>query len=321
MTPSSSPARLLPRLGPFVLVAVLLLADFATKQWAATHLASAVHPVVVQKSDGPTLRVALEKRGWTKKDIDEAVQTGQTDRYVALHGLDPARPIANTDLGLDLVVLSGTGLNAPRRWRPLADDVGATFTDVLAASWRVSAADVPKLLQNAWRLESRVPDVNMPLVDNEIVAIRDHSIRFFEGFSLVYAENFGAAWSFLATAPPIVRRALFVTISTVASLAMAWLLWRRRMGSVLSTWALAVILSGAAGNLIDRAFFGGGVVDFLLNYVVFDDTSFWGRTFGPGLHAWPVYNVADIAISVGVILVALDSLRQPKDGPAPAGDA
>lgn len=312
MTHADTTARTLPRFGPFVLALVLVLADFATKQWAASTLASPVHPVVVQKADGPTLSAALEKRGWSRKDVQEAVQAGQVGRYVATHGLDAAKVLTSTDMNLDLVILSGTGLNPPRRWRAMPDDLGQPLADALASAWKVNAADVPALLQKTWRLESRVPDINMPLVDNEIVAVRDHSLRLFEGLSFVYAENFGAAWSFLATAPPLVRRLLFGAISTIASIAMGWILWKRRMGTVGATWGLAIVLSGAAGNLLDRVFIGGGVVDFILNYVVFDPSSFWGKTFGPGLHAWPVYNVADIAISAGVILIALDSLRQPK---------
>jgi len=78
------------------------------------------------------------------------------------------------------------------------------------------------------------------------------------------------------------------------------------------TWiavALGGILGGAAGNLVCRLRYGE-VVDFLhLHYRGFD---------------WPMFNVADSAISVGVVLVLLHSLRAPGEAPAderPASEA
>ena len=319
MTRADSPQKLLPRTGAFVLVLIVLILDLGSKQWAATTLASTVHPLVLQKADGATVQAALQARGWSAVEIGDAVRGGQVSHYVPVHGLDAKQTLQAADLGLDLVVLSGTGLLAPRRWRPLPQDLGQPLDEALAAAWRVDAAEVPGLLQHAWRAEGRVVDATTPLAADTIVAVRDHTIRIAEGFSLVYAENFGAAWSFLATSPPIVRFLLFVTISTVASLVMGWVLWKRKMTTPLSTWALAAIMGGAVGNLVDRIHYRA-VVDFIFNYVVFDETSFWGKTFGPGLHGWPVWNIADAGITVGVILIALDSLRQPK-APPPAPQA
>jgi signal peptidase II len=76
-------------------------------------------------------------------------------------------------------------------------------------------------------------------------------------------------------------------------------------------WAVAAILGGALGNLVDRLHYSV-VIDFIYMYVVID-----GKT-----HGWPVYNVADIGISVGVVLIALDSLRgQPAKNSPPASSA
>lgn len=304
-------SKLLPRTGPFVLVLVVLVLDLWSKQWAATTLASPVHPIVLKQSDGATIQAALQGKGWSAEQITSAVQMGKIARYQPVHGLDAKHVLTATDMGLDLVVLQGTGLLPPRRWRLTSQDIGQPLDQQLAAAWRVDEADVPGLLQQSWRGHGRVEDPATPIAKDELFAVQEHSLHFFEGFDLVYAENFGAAWSFLATSPPIVRFLLFVSISTFASIAMAWVLWRRKMQTVLSTWALAGILGGAVGNLIDRVHYRA-VVDFIFNYVVFDDTSFWGRTFGPGLHGWPVWNIADAGITVGVILIALDSLRQPK---------
>ncbi len=319
MTRADSTQKLLPRTGAFVLMLIVLVLDLGSKQWAANTLASGVHPIVLQKADGASVQAALQARGWNTNEISDAVRGGQVSRYVPVHGLNAKQTLEASDLTLDLVVLNGTGLLAPRRWRPLPQDLGQPLDDALAAAWRVDAADVPALLQHSWRAEARVEDAAAPIPDNTLIAVRDHTIRITEGFSLVYAENFGAAWSFLATSPPIVRFLLFVTISSVASILMGWALWKRKMTTPLSTWALAAIMGGAVGNLVDRVHYRA-VVDFIFNYVVFDESSFWGKTFGPGLHGWPVWNIADAGITVGVILIALDSLRQPKT-PPPAPEA
>ena len=314
MTRADSPQKLLPRTGPFVLMLIVLALDLATKYWAATTLASGVHPIVLRQTDGATVQAALTHKGWSTTQISDAVQGGQVVRYVPVHGLEPSQTIGAVDLSLDLVVLQGTGLLAPRRWRPMPQDMGQPLDELLATAWRVDVHEVPQLLQNAWRGNGRIDNAAAPIAADDLLAVRDHTIRVMEGASLVYAENFGAAWSFLATSPPMVRLVLFVTISTIASLIMGWVLWQRKMATVASTWALAAIMGGAVGNLVDRIHYRA-VVDFIFNYVVFDETSFWGKTFGPGLHGWPVYNVADIGITVGVILIALDSLRQPKTPP------
>ncbi len=314
MTRADSPQKLLPRTGPFVLMLIVLLLDLGTKYWAATTLASGVHPIVLRHADGATVQAALQAKGFSPTEISDAVHGGQIGRYVPVHGLDPKKIVQAADLSLDLVALGGTGLLPPRRFRPLPQDMGQPLDGLLATAWRVSESDVPGILQNAWRADGRIEDAATPIAADDLLAVRDHTVRVTEGASLVYAENFGAAWSFLATSPPIVRLLLFVTISTVASVIMGWVLWRRKMGTVVSTWALAAIMGGAVGNLIDRIHYRA-VVDFIFNYVIFDETSFWGKTFGPGLHGWPVYNVADIGITVGVILIALDSLRQPKSPP------
>ena len=319
MTRTDSPQKLLPRTGAFVLMLIVLVLDLGTKHWAATTLASGAHPIVLRHTDGATIQAALQAKGWSPPEIADAVHGGQVARYAPVHGLDPKQTLSATDLSLDLVTLAETGLLAPRRWRPMPQDLGQPLDELLASAWRVDVTAIPALLQNSWRATGRVEGPETPIAADELIAVRDHTIRVAEGFSLVYAENFGAAWSFLATSPPIVRLLLFVTISTVASIVMGWVLWKRKMATTLSTWALAGIMGGAVGNLVDRVHYRA-VVDFVLNYVVFDESSFWGRTFGPGLHAWPVYNVADIGITVGVILIALDSLRQPKvPQPAVAG--
>ena len=112
-------------------------------------------------------------------------------------------------------------------------------------------------------------------------------------FELSYSFNTGAAFGFLNRFAW--AREFFVVITLIALLYMAWLAWKmptvKRYGFI----AVALVASGAAGNLHDRLVrqdFGGrhGVVDFLkINYP-------WGGS-------WPTFNIADVALLVGVGLL------------------
>ena len=115
-------------------------------------------------------------------------------------------------------------------------------------------------------------------------------------FNLVLAHNTGAAFSFLAGAPGW-QRWFFAAIAAVASVVISVLLIRHAGQAAQRRFcaALALILGGAVGNLIDRVLYGY-VVDFLDFHVA-------------GWH-WPAFNVADSAISIGAALLILDSLRQ-----------
>lgn len=112
-------------------------------------------------------------------------------------------------------------------------------------------------------------------------------------FNLVLAHNKGAAFSFLA-AESGWQRYLFTGIAVAATIFILYLL-KRHAGQRLFCWALALILGGAIGNLIDRVMYGY-VVDFLDFYV--------------GKWHWPAFNVADMAIVGGAALFILDELRR-----------
>ena len=110
-------------------------------------------------------------------------------------------------------------------------------------------------------------------------------------FSIVRVHNTGAAFSFLAGASGW-QRWFFVGLGLVATGFIVWML-RRHGEQRLFGWALALILGGALGNVIDRLLHGH-VVDFIqLHY---------------GGAYFPSFNVADSAISVGAVLLILDEL-------------
>lgn len=119
------------------------------------------------------------------------------------------------------------------------------------------------------------------------------SYRVTSFFDLAFVYNKGAAFSFLA-AESGWQRYVLTGLGLVAALAIAYLL-RRNAGKRLFCWALALILGGALGNVIDRVMYGK-VIDFLL--------------FHLGTWSFPAFNLADSAITIGAVLFVLDELRR-----------
>lgn len=117
-------------------------------------------------------------------------------------------------------------------------------------------------------------------------------VSVFPGFDLLLAHNEGAAFSFLDNAGGW-QRWLFAGISTVVSVVLATWLWRLPQQQRLLGVALALILGGAVGNLIDRVLLGY-VVDFISVYY--------------GQWRFATFNVADAGISCGAALLVLDVL-------------
>ncbi len=101
---------------------------------------------------------------------------------------------------------------------------------------------------------------------------------------------------------------MFLTLFTiVASLFIFFYIYKHRRDGILIRLSLALILAGAIGNLIDRTFYGviynyaqlfhGKVVDFV--QVEFWDFTILGRTYT----TWPIFNVADVSVSVGFLII------------------
>ncbi len=131
----------------------------------------------------------------------------------------------------------------------------------------------------------------------QIVVIPDY-------FSWTLAYNTGAAFSFLADSSGW-QRWLFALIAIGVSAVLV--IWLKRL-KVAETWlaiALALVLGGALGNLYDRVMLGH-VVDFILVH--------WQNRW-----YFPAFNIADSAITVGAILLALDMFKTKKSG-EPAHD-
>jgi signal peptidase II len=110
-------------------------------------------------------------------------------------------------------------------------------------------------------------------------------------FNIVRVHNSGAAFSFLASASGW-QRWFFTVIGIAAAIFIIWML-KSHSGQKLFSFALACILGGAVGNVIDRLLHGY-VVDFL-------DFHYAGWHF-------PAFNIADAAITVGAVCLILDEL-------------
>jgi len=121
--------------------------------------------------------------------------------------------------------------------------------------------------------------------------------------SLSHVRNRGAAFGLLSDWDVPYQSVLLAVLSLCALVAIAFYFLRLPATARLPRLALALVLGGAVGNLIDRARLGY-VVDFVHVY--------WRR------YQWPDFNVADSAITVGVALLVLDILRSPETSPAGA---
>ena len=118
-------------------------------------------------------------------------------------------------------------------------------------------------------------------------------LAVFPSFNLTYAQNPGAAFSFLADQPGW-QRWFFTAIASIASIVfLVWMAKTPKENKILGI-GFSLMLSGALGNLIDRVLFGY-VIDFLDFYV--------------GNSHWPAFNVADSGITMGAVLLFLSVLH------------
>jgi signal peptidase II len=119
-------------------------------------------------------------------------------------------------------------------------------------------------------------------------------------FNITYLRNKGAAFGILAHSS--YRLPFFVLVSLVAIAVIIVVFYRLRPDQKFTAFPLALIFSGAVGNLIDRIRLGE-VIDFL-------DAHWYS-------HHWPAFNIADSAICIGVFLLAIDMIIEERRLKAP----
>jgi signal peptidase II len=127
--------------------------------------------------------------------------------------------------------------------------------------------------------------------------------------TLTLAYNKGGAWGLLQDASETIRRPFFFAVSVLAVLFIVSLYSKLVKGQHSLTWGLPFVLGGALGNLSDRVT-RNSVIDFIdyradwvlsMNRAIARAVPHWGLT-----DHWPTFNVADVAICIGVGLMAVD---------------
>ncbi|MBD2795279.1 signal peptidase II [Xenorhabdus sp. 18] len=116
-------------------------------------------------------------------------------------------------------------------------------------------------------------------------------------FNLTYAQNLGAAFSFLADKGGW-QRWFFALVAVAITVVLLVMMYRSSVRQKLSNIAYALVIGGALGNLFDRLVHGF-VVDFIDFYV--------------GEWHWPTFNIADSAICIGAALIIIESFISPDD--------
>ncbi len=119
-------------------------------------------------------------------------------------------------------------------------------------------------------------------------------------FRFTYARNRGVAFSLFADSQ-FETKWILAGISTMAAIGVGYYLFRSPAGGRRLNTALAFLLAGIVGNLIDRVRLGE-VVDFIDFH--------WYETY-----TWPTFNIADAAICVGAVLLAIEMIREEKVSP------
>jgi signal peptidase II len=170
--------------------------------------------------------------------------------------------------------MSEIGAKPPRRWGPFGILVGLIAIPLI----------IIDQLSKIYVASHMMLYESIPVVPN--------------WFDITYTQNPGAAFSLFVNLPPVVRLLMLCALSAIAIVVLLVLLAQTEKITLMS-FALALILAGAAGNLIDRALRGGRVIDFIRVH-------YYGASY-------PIFNVADSAISVGVALIILSSLFGKRD--------
>lgn len=137
-------------------------------------------------------------------------------------------------------------------------------------------------------------------------------------FRLTYVENPGMAFGI-----QLGNNLFFTIFALFASFAIVYYLLQLRPDQKLARLALALILGGALGNLLDRIL-RGKVVDFF-DFEFFDvhiPALNWAFLRFPGyeLERWPVFNVADMAVTVGMVFLLVVILFEKEEDAKPAAD-
>lgn len=177
----------------------------------------------------------------------------------------------------------------PKRWKIFLVIAFVTLiADQVTKLW--ARESLPVRHARGAAVECQIPE---DLVEGKCVAERVELIGGFWDWRLSF--NPGSAFGLFNSQTG--ARYFLSVVGVLAVLGMLWMLGKAREDQRALIWALGLVAGGAVGNLIDRIYFGV-VTDFVLWYV---DTT-----------EWPVFNVADVALVVGVGLMFVDIFQESR---------
>jgi signal peptidase II len=161
------------------------------------------------------------------------------------------------------------------------------------------------------RLRPLLLSVFLILLDQSVKAVIVRTIPMYTvgaslwgGFlRIIHTRNLAIAFSIGRSLPEQARFVIFIILPLVLLVALVFYFVRTDGFSDLQRWALAAIIGGGFGNMVDRLFRPEGVVDFI-------DVRFYGLF---GLERWPTFNIADSSVVIGGILLAVSFIIE-KEG-------
>jgi lipoprotein signal peptidase len=305
-----------------VIVLVSAGIDLLTKQWAAGNLANPEHPlplVVGDEDEGKEVTEFLALSRFPEAEIRDLLlltpplETKAGDDF----------PVGRLSADRGYYIYESDDHSVPplflqnpawREYREMQDE-GMSREDLKAAwkdrkiSWvevitkqhpHLNDEEAGELLEQK-RIHP-VPLRNVGLIpeikvrSGDVFLLMTRNIPLIEGnLRFVFAQNPGAAWGFLRDAPLAVRIIFLQFASLLAMGLICFVVFRTPKEYVGSVVALGLVMGGAAGNFVERVS-RLVVIDFIDMYV--------------GDSHWPTYNVADIAISVGVGLLFIQVARK-----------
>lgn len=311
--------------------AVWLVLDLWSKHWADTQLADAYHPLPVQVSEadaGKSLADLLAGYFDLPSAEVESTLIGHVRLLDAPGGFDAGDKVyaaGGPGQGVRGFDVFWRGPDEPPRYlhmsdrRFVSDWLARVATgDDLSAVREGAIGWLEELTFEQWLLRNIAglsegdaaevvakhthpvrPQVQVLGADHQVQAGETYLVTsrqidvMGDWFKFTYAENPGAAFGFLRGLEPGLRFAVFVTLTCIAFVFILFITLRLPASARLIHFAMGGILAGAAGNFVDRIRYGY-VIDFI--------------DMDLGFMHWPTYNVADIAIAIGVIILVGDML-------------
>ena len=315
--------RMLRRVVVFVAIAAVSTAtDLVTKYWASRSLARSDHPLSVHVSDadaGKSVAELLKAGPFQDVDPGRVVKLGpaveakgdelfplefitsHAGYWVFLDGerLEPPAFIPNPALkAYSARQKEGHSFES---WKKEWVASSVKWSDVLSEGIpyldeQESVALLEQGLVHAVAIRPASTGGALVVAAGDVLMVTERQVEVIPSLlRFIYAENPGAAWGILRDAPLLVRKVLLQLVSLIAMLVLLYVAYKAPEDQLASVVALALIFGGALGNFVDRI--GRNfVVDFIDMYI---------KT----AH-WPTYNVADIAITFGVGIIAVQVLRK-----------